>query len=235
MEIPFFLGLTAAVLHVLTGPDHLAAVTPLVIERNKKHWKVGLLWGIGHLIGMMLIGLLFYFFRSIIPVEAISNKSELLVGFILIFIGLWAFYRMNKKQKRHTHPHKHDSDGHTLIHIHKHSHHHSHHEHQHIANGNQQTFAPLGIGIIHGFAGIAHFVLLLPVLGFESNFDSLQYIVGFGIGVVLAMMFYTFLIGILDKKIPQTHQPTAFYKSLQFWSGVLAIGVGIFWIAKNWA
>ncbi len=234
MELPFILGLTAALVHVLTGPDHLAAVTPLVFERNQKHWIVGLLWGIGHLIGMLLIGLLFYFFRSFIPIEAISNRSEQLVGLILILLGLWAFYRMYNKQKQHIHPHTHDSDEQSMIHIHKHSHHHTHHEHQHVANGKQQTFASLGIGIVHGFAGIAHFVLLLPVLGFDSNFESLQYIFGFGIGVVLAMMFYTFLIGMLDKKVPQTHQPTAFYKNLQFWSGVLAIGVGVFWIAKNW-
>jgi len=76
----------------------LAAVTPFAIESKKKAWKVGVFWGLGHLLGMSLIGVLFLLFEEIIPIEKISNYSEQLVGFVIIFIGLWAFYQIfNKK------------------------------------------------------------------------------------------------------------------------------------------
>jgi len=42
----FIAALLAAVLHVITGPDHLAAVIPFAIESKKRAWKVGLFWGI---------------------------------------------------------------------------------------------------------------------------------------------------------------------------------------------
>ena len=68
-------GLLASMLHVLTGPDHLAAATPFALESERKAWKIGLLWGIGHLVGMMAIGVLFIIFKEFIPIESISNYS----------------------------------------------------------------------------------------------------------------------------------------------------------------
>ena len=56
LTFPLFAGIIAAMLHVISGPDHLAAVTPFAIESKKKAWKVGLFWGIGHLLGMLSIG-----------------------------------------------------------------------------------------------------------------------------------------------------------------------------------
>ena len=67
------LGMVAAIAHVLMGPDHLAAVTPLVFDAKRKYWRVGFLWGLGHILGMLLIGILFYFFKDIIPVDIIST------------------------------------------------------------------------------------------------------------------------------------------------------------------
>ena len=76
MSFPIFTGLIAAMLHVIMGPDHLAAVAPFAIESKRKAWKVGLSWGLGHLFGMGLIGRLFVFFKELIPLEAISAYRE---------------------------------------------------------------------------------------------------------------------------------------------------------------
>ena len=92
-------GLLASILHVITGPDHLAAVLPFAIETKRKAWKIGLSWGIGHLVGMITIGVLFVLFKEIIPVEKISEHSEQLVGVVLIGIGFWAFYKICKTKK----------------------------------------------------------------------------------------------------------------------------------------
>ena len=71
ITFPLITGSLAAMLHVITGPDHLAAVTPFAIESKKKAWKVGVFWGIGHLFGMSLIGVLFILFEEFIPIEKI--------------------------------------------------------------------------------------------------------------------------------------------------------------------
>lgn len=36
-------GFIASVAHVVTGPDHLAAVTPLAIDTRKKSWVIDVL------------------------------------------------------------------------------------------------------------------------------------------------------------------------------------------------
>ena len=128
ITFPLTAGLIASMLHVITGPDHLAAVTPFAIESKKKAWKIGLFWGIGHLTGMLLIGILFVIFKELIPVDNISHYSEQLVGIVLIGIGIWAFYKIFKIEKKHKHLHIH-SENNPVIHIHGHEHSHekSHH------------------------------------------------------------------------------------------------------------
>ncbi len=230
---PLFIGIIAAATHVLMGPDHLAAVTPLVFDVQKKHWKIGFLWGVGHLIGMLLIGVLFYFFKEFIPIETISTYSEQFVGVILIGLGFWAFYRIKNKQKNHAHPHFHNKkDTEVFVHIHEHTHNEQEHSHTHSKQVKQNNFTAVSVGVIHGFAGIAHFVLLLPVLGFQTKLESLQYIIGFAIGTVVTMLIYTLLLGKFQNKQTED-KPKPLYTNLQFWSGVLAIGVGVYWILCN--
>ena len=194
LSFPLFAGIIAAVLHVISGPDHLAAVTPFAIESKKKAWKVGLFWGIGHLVGMLLIGVLFLVFKEFIPIEKISEHSEKLVGFVLIILGIWIFVRIFKEEKNHRHMHVHSEEN-PLIHKHSHLHNSEKtHNHKH-PNLKQGNIASLSVGFLHGLAGIAHFLLFLPVIGFESKLDSSQYIIGFGIGTLLAMISFAFVIG----------------------------------------
>ena len=97
-------------LHVIMGPDHIAAVIPFAIESKRKAWKIGLYWGIGHIFGMIIIGILFMLFKELIPVEKISGYSEQLVGLVLIMIGLWAFYKIFINEHRHKHLHIHSDN-----------------------------------------------------------------------------------------------------------------------------
>lgn len=230
MSFPLLAGIAASVLHVVSGPDHLAAVTPLAIETRRKVWKIGLFWGFGHLTGMLLIGLLFLLFREYIPLEKISEHSEQLVGVVLIAVGLWALFSIFYKSKKHKHPHVHDGEE-PYIHVHEHDHETNRLEHSHVHDKKlkQNLWSSFGIGVLHGLAGIAHFVLLLPVLGFESQIDSIQYIVGFGFGTVLAMTIYTFLLGQLANYSKEKNNKSLF-KTIRITGGFFAIGIGIYWL-----
>jgi len=227
INFPLLAGTLASILHVISGPDHLAAVTPLVIETKRKAWKIGLSWGLGHLIGMLLIGVLFLIFKEYIPVELISQYSEQLVAIVLIGVGIWAFYRIFNEQKSHKHPHVHSEDK-PYIHIHKHEHSNGHnHTHQKVIR--QNIFSSFSIGFIHGLAGIAHFLLLLPALSFKSNSDGIQYVVGFAIGTILAMSAYALIVGKIVTYSKQEHN-AVFFKGIRFAGGLFAILIGIYWL-----
>ena len=230
---PLLAGTLASMLHVISGPDHLAAVSPLVIESKRKAWKIGLSWGIGHITGMLLIGVLFLFFKEYIPLEKVSEYSDQLVGVVLIGIGFWSFYGIFKEKRTHKHPHIHSEEK-PYIHIHKHEHNHikSSHDHSHTKTTNQNSFSSFGIGFLHGLAGIAHFILLLPVLGFESNTDGFQYVLGFGIGTIIAMTAYAIVLSKLTSFSKQQHNEV-FFKGIRLAGGLFAIIIGIYWMVST--
>ena len=247
MELSFhlFAGIIAAILHVISGPDHLAAVTPFAIESKKKAWKVGLFWGIGHLLGMLSIGILFLAFKELIPIEKISVHSEKLVGGILIALALWIFFKIFKDEKQHKHTHIH-VEANPIIHEHPHIHseatftipkhphiHQTEKSHTHSnTTFKQGIIASLSVGFVHGLAGVAHFLLFLPVIGFTSKLDSTKYIVGFGIGTLLAMISFAFVIGSVATFSKQNNNGT-FFKGIRMAGGLFAFVIGIYWFMAN--
>jgi len=227
ITFPVTAGLIAAMFHVITGPDHLAAVTPFAIESKKKAWEIGFFWGIGHLVGMLCIEVLFTLFKTLIPVDKISNYSEQLVGFVLIGIGVWAFYKIFKAEQIDKHPHLHNENEapihhHGLFHMHS-------HQHRHPKNLNQGNFASSSIGFLHGLAGIAHFLLFIPILAFDKPSDSFLYIGGFGIGILLAMTAFAFFVGKIAS-FTKNVQNEVFFKGIRFAGGFFAIVIGVYWM-----
>ncbi len=231
LTFPLFAGLIASILHVISGPDHLAAVTPFAISSKKRAWKVGLLWGFGHLLGMISIGIIFLIFKEAIPIEEISKHSEKIIGIILIFMGLWIILKIFKQDKKHKHLHVHSQQN-VIIHKHKHIHNseNSHnHKHQNI---KQSNIASLTIGIIHGFAGISHFLLLIPVIGFSSNIDSIKYIIGFAVGTIISMTSFAFVIGKISSFSKNEHNDP-FNKGIRLVGGLFALIIGIYWTINS--
>lgn len=232
MLFAFTSGLLAAMLHVISGPDHLAAVTPFAIEQKRKAWKIGAIWGLAHLTGMLLIGLLFLLFREMIPVEGISGYSEQLVGLVLLGVGIWALYSVFRKKEVHSHTHIHEN-GKPYLHKHPHTHSSSPaHGHAHPAPPKRHGAAAFSIGFLHGLAGVAHFLLFLPVLGFDSQAEASSYISGFGFGTVLAMTAFTLVLGQVAELAKNWHNPI-FFKGIRVAGGLFAVVIGIYWMAAN--
>ncbi|MEQ9166038.1 MAG: sulfite exporter TauE/SafE family protein [Fulvivirga sp.] len=229
MLFSFYTSLLAAILHVISGPDHLAAVTPLAIEKERKAWKVGLLWGFGHLSSMLVIGALFYNFREFIPIESISAYSERLVGLVLIAVGVWAFYKVSNTKSDHTHVHVHAEPE---PFIHSHGHHHKKenhiHSHQHAKSPKQGLFSAYGIGLLHGLAGLSHFILLSPIMSFEEPINTIMYLVGFAAGTLVAMSVYAFVLGQISKASGGKNNKKVF-NSIRLAGGAFAVLVGIYW------
>lgn len=226
-------GLIASSVHVMAGPDHLAAVTPLAIESKRKAWIIGVFWGLGHLAGMLLIGGLFLLFRDLINVDLISRYSEQLVGIVLIGLGIWAIIKVRLGQPgKHMHPHYHETPE-PHVHIHAHSHDDEFaHDHRHDKIFRQNRLTALSIGTLHGFAGISHFLLILPTLALPSMSDSVEYLAGFGAGTVLAMATYAVLLGWISHRSGKRQNQKIFH-ALRIAGGIAAIAVGIFWIFNS--
>ena len=212
LTFPMLAGVLAAMLHVISGPDHLAAVTPFAIVSKNKAWKVGLFWGFGHLLGMLAIGILFLLFRELIPIEKISEHSEQFVGIILIGLGLWVFFKLFREKKRHINSNQ------THINLHP--------------NFKQGNIASLSVGFIHGLAGVAHFLLFLPIIGFTSLIDASKYIIGFAMGTLSAMIVFAIIIGLIAN-ISKKNQPTNFFNGIRLAGGLFAFIVGIYWTIAN--
>jgi ABC-type nickel/cobalt efflux system permease component RcnA len=231
--IQFFTGLLMSALHVITGPDHLAAVTPLAIENKKKAWHIGFFWGIGHVVGMMLIGGLYLIFRELIDVRVISGYSEYLVGIVLIGIGSWSILKVYIHiHTRHKHPHYHTTPV-PIVHVHSHQHENEFvHDHTHDRLKRQNNITALGVGTLHGFAGISHFLLILPTLAMPTIFDSLIYLFGFIAGTILTMVSYALIMGFVAVR-SANFQNSRIFSNLRIIAGVLAILVGIFWLVKT--
>lgn len=232
IHFPLFAGVLSSMTHVVAGPDHLAAVTPLVFESKKKAWKIGISWGLGHLIGMLSIGLLFSIFNELIPIELISNYSEQLVGLVLVVIGLWAFYKIFKKDKQHEHPHIHIEKD-PFIHVHEHQHNQHHiHEHEHKHKEKQHQMASFSVGFLHGLAGIAHFILFLPIVSFESTIDKSMYLIGFAVGTLLAMTLYAIVLNSVSSITKKEHNPV-FFKGIRLAGAMFAFVIGLYWIFNS--
>jgi ABC-type nickel/cobalt efflux system permease component RcnA len=215
-------GLLNGLTHVLSGPDHLAAIAPLAVRQPKKSWIPGMRWGIGHSAGVCVIGLLSLWLRDRIPVKLISDWGERVVGVMLIGIGCWA---LRKALKVHAHEHEHDGTRH--IHMHSHSHHRelghespeAHHRHTHAA---------FGIGILHGLAGTSHFLGVLPILMMPTRAAAISYLFSFGVGTVMAMAGFSGFMGWVTST--WSANSASIYRRIMGACAASAVAVGCFWL-----
>ncbi len=233
-------GLTAGAVHVLAGPDHLAAVAPLAANGNVRPWRSGLYWGLGHAGGVLLVGGVAIAARELLPVDRLSAWSEQIVGVVLIGIGIWGIRRA-VAQSVHSHEHAHDGTRHAHLHVHEksakppssaHVQHSMEREPDHPHGGfhvhARTSVAALGVGVLHGLAGSAHFLGVLPALALPTRGAAVTYVAFFGVGTVAAMTGFAALIGHLAIRSSQTG--TRAYRILLMSLGLAAIVVGISWM-----
>jgi ABC-type nickel/cobalt efflux system permease component RcnA len=218
-----FTGLAAGFLHVLSGPDHLAAVAPLAVRGHRRAWVAGLRWGLGHSAGVALVGLLALGLREVFPVESVSAWSERLVGVLLIGIGLWSV-RKALQVEIHTHEHAHDGGAHQHVHFHT-----PEPGHVHATEPHVHTHAAFGIGTLHGLAGSSHFLGVLPSLALPTTAQRIAYLLSFAGGTVLAMTGFSSALGLVSQRWRGDHRRA--YRGLLFACATAAFGVGGWWIA----
>ncbi|MEC0685774.1 sulfite exporter TauE/SafE family protein [Bacillus haynesii] len=169
------LALILGIKHAIE-PDHVIAVSTIA-SQSKKLWQAslaGIVWGIGHTKGQIS--------------EKWSMSLEFLVGIMLVYLGVKTILSF-KNSHVHTHQHKH-------LHTHQSS---GDHKHRYK---NVTYLRSTFIGLVHGLAGSGAMVLL-TISTVKSIEEAAIYILIFGAGTVIGMLFFTTIIGIpfvLSKK-----------------------------------
>jgi hypothetical protein len=213
-------GALAGLVHVLSGPDHLAAVAPLAACDRERGWIPGWTWGVGHASGVVLVAVVAIALRDALPpVDVISAWSERLVGGALIAVGLWALRRSGRIS---TTPHVHGALA---------------HDHLHVRRGPAwmrrlglgHAHASFYLGILHGIAGSSHFFGVLPALALPTRAAALTYIGAFGAGTIVAMTLFAAVVGWLGGHI---HHTPAAQRMMLMTAALLAFAVGGVWLGR---
>jgi hypothetical protein len=212
-------GIGAGLVHVFSGPDHLAAIAPLAMKRQRGAWLTGLRWGMGHASGVIFVGILSLILRGVLPVDLISNWSDRLVGALLIGIGFWT---LRKALLIHTHTHAHEGEAHEHIHIHSRS-----AAEAHVVKRHLHTHAAFGIGTLHGLSGSSHFLAIIPALAMPTTSLAIIYLACYGVGTVLAMILFASAINSLSMRFAGTAKV---YRGFLFACSGIAVTVGCIWM-----
>jgi len=237
----FFLGMRHA-----TDSDHVIAVTTIVSRRRtvRSAALIGVLWGIGHTLTILLVGGAIILFGVVIP-PRVGLTMELSVALMLILLGVlnlrgilrWITqtfgWGRHRKGGRHSHPHRHGD----YAHSHPHGHEpgtHGHGEDETPQAWLDRTFGRLGlyqlvrpviVGLVHGLAGSAA-VALVVLTTIRNPLWAIAYLLVFGVGTIAGMMLITAAIA-----LPFAYTSKRFVgvnRSLAVASGLLSLGFGLF-------
>lgn len=228
------LGLVFGLKHA-TEVDHVVAVSAIVSEHRSVYTSalVGGLWGVGHTVSLLVVGIVVLVFRVAIPAN-LARWLEFGVALMIITLGAMAVMRVLRRRSGlhiHRHLHQHDPEGQAHVHIHFHD---GQTKHEGTPPSHSHTIAQIGlkpvlVGAMHGLAGSAALTLLV-LTQIPSVSLGLLYLGVFGVGSTVGMLLMSGVIGLpfafSAKRISSLHY------GLQTIAGALSIAFGL-WYAYD--
>ena len=241
LALGFFLGMRHA-----TDPDHVLAVTTIVARYRamREAALIGICWGIGHTITIVIVGGGIVLFGWVIP-PRVGLSMEFAVGIMLVVLGVFTLWRVFRHvdetvaaatgSSGHVHSHAHSHGDY----VHTHPHGHDPETHPHAADrtpvawldrhfgrlSGYRLMRPLLVGMVHGLAGSAA-VALLVLAVIQSAGWAVIYLMLFGAGTIVGMMVITLALA-----VPFAYTDRRFVhlnRGLRFASGVLSLAFGLF-------
>jgi hypothetical protein len=210
LSIGFLLGMRHA-----TDPDHVVAVSTIVSRERSilKAGFIGVLWGIGHTLTILVVGAAIILFGLSIP-PRVGLTMEFSVGLMLILLGLlnvtgvmkWMSEKFSPAHPKVSggHAHLHGHGSHVHLHWHAHGPTSQHHGEslaplysagQPMKLGLFHTLRPFFVGLVHGLAGSAA-VALLVLSTIREPAWAVLYLLVFGVGTIAGMMLVTAAIAL---------------------------------------
>src|SRR6266853_123284 len=161
----FFLGMRHA-----TDPDHVVAVTTIVSHEGRldRAGAIGMLWGLGHTVTILLVGGAILLFDVVIP-PRIGLTMEFSVAVMLVLLGV-----LSLVPRLDGHRHSGDSTPET--------------KGERWFVSRHQSLRPLAIGVVHGLAGSAA-VALLVLATISNAMWGVVYLAVFGMFLIYQIAF----------------------------------------------
>ncbi|MCF2501908.1 hypothetical protein L0663_00840 [Dyadobacter sp. CY107] len=147
-------------------PDHMAAVSVLASEDTRspaQRWKLiwrSSHWALGHSFTLILFAVLVLLLKSTVTLD-VSEKVELLVGPLMIWLGVMAIRRNFLKDR-------------TL----------------HLYNPQQKFSRSFWVGMVHGLAGTGGACAVALTLAASDALTAVWIIILQSVGIILSMSAY---------------------------------------------
>ena len=247
------LGLVLGMRHA-TDPDHVIAVTTILSREQRlgAATRVGVVWGLGHTLTVLIVGAAIIVFKIAIPTR-LGLAMEFAVAIVLILLGVnaaaslvrGATTRMRGDSSRddglvvHAHAHAHHDATHSHPHVHAdlHGHDHedaddaTHHDHRIDADGlpsfaaRRPMLRSFAVGLVHGLAGSAA-IALLVLSAIPSPLWATLYLAIFCVGTIIGMGLIT--TAIATPFMVASRRASWIHQGLVTGSGLLSFGFGLF-------
>ena len=219
LPILLFAAFGLGLLHALDA-DHIMAVTNLSVGRPvaKTVTLFCLRWALGHGLTLFIVGAVVFIAGISLP-ATLSHYAELLVAAILVLLGVYVLYDVLRR-RIHIHFHQHDD-------LPEHAHWHSHagqnnHTHKHTA---------LFVGMLHGLAGSAPLLALIPLTVSRQPIYGFIYLLIFSLGVIVSMLLFGGLFGYLSRHI--LHYSEQLFRYVRMVLGLGAMTIGTIMLIGN--
>ena len=244
------LGLLLGMRHA-TDPDHVIAVTTILSRERRLvvAARIGVVWGLGHTMTVLLVGAAIIVFKIAIPTR-LGLAMEFAVAIMLILLGVGsaagllrrAAIRMRGASARdeslivHAHAHEHDGAMHAHPHVHLDAHEGAgdaamHHDHRIPADAlpsfaaRRPLLRSFAVGLVHGLAGSAA-IALLVLSAIPQPLWATLYLAIFCVGTIIGMGLIT--TAIATPFMVVSRQASWIRQTLVTGSGLLSFGFGLF-------
>lgn len=209
-----WLGFLIGLRHAL-DPDHLAAVSTLVVEQPRR-WRAAFLgasWGLGHSAALLAAGALLLLWRAQLP-QRWAEAFELGVSIMLIALGVRSL-RRSLAARGAPRPHAHRG----VVHVHQ-----TDAEHFHLRSW---TIArrPFLVGVLHGLAGTGG-ITALALASMPTAAAALAYIALFALGSIGGMALLTGFAGIPIERLARR---PAVHSGVMASVGAVSLVMGVVW------
>jgi ABC-type nickel/cobalt efflux system permease component RcnA len=213
--------------------DHMAAVSAFVggQPRLRRAVSFGLRWGLGHSVVVLVAGGLLAWSGISVP-PAFERWGEALVGVALVAVGCWAFWQARRLHVHvpashgdHGHLHSHPAPGERHDHPHPHAQPHppgtvTRHDHAHLSTL---------VGAVHGLAGTAPVVALIPVTLMSSLGNAIGYLLAFGVGTTVSMAAYAAVAALA---VGRATSSVRFARVVAHGTAGVSVAVGCWWLVR---
>jgi hypothetical protein len=214
-------GLVGGSLHAITGPDHLAALIPKCCG---KRWftavRVGAVWGIGHGISSLILGISAFALKSHLNnihkirtlLSGASHLLEVAVGLSVLIVGLMGIREAREWEEDNKNLYPVSLSSAAID--------------PHVTRTDTKTI--LFNGFLHGFSwdGAPSLVPALAVTTWRGN---LSFLLAYGLGTMGAMSIATTLVGEGTRKAGQIFNRPDIPQKLSMVFSCIAVMIGVTW------